>query len=157
MFNDVLTYINEVSLSVKIVVILCLSAIPFIESYFGSALGVLGGINPFVAVFVASAGNFTSMMLIVFGGNKIHGRITKNSSKQKTSGSRKRFNYLFEKYGVPGVSLLGQTVLPSQITSGLMAAMGIRRNQIIFWQSISIVLWGSVFAALTAAGISVVR
>ncbi len=65
-----------------------------------------------------------------------------------------RFNRIFDKYGIAGVSLLGQTLLPSQITSALMAVAGADKKKIIFWQTISILLWGTAFGLLAAAGVN---
>lgn len=42
-----------------------------------------------------------------------------------------------------GVSLLGQTILPSQITATAMVSFGADRNAVILWQTLSILLWGS--------------
>ena len=63
----------------------------------------------------------------------------------------------FDRYGVAGVSLLGQTILPSQITSAAMVSFGANRNAVIMWQVISIILWGVAFGVLTTLGVSLVR
>lgn len=64
---------------------------------------------------------------------------------------------MFDRFGVPGVSLLGQTVLPSQITSGMMVSFGASRNAVIVWQVISIIIWAIVFALIGQAGIALFR
>ncbi|MGK4066741.1 hypothetical protein AB0Y14_11875 [Rothia sp. HC945] len=157
MLEGIQTLLAETSLSLRVVIIFAISAIPFVESYFGSALGVLGGLHPAVAVAVASLGNFVSMVLLVYGGQQFHLWRTKGRNPEDRSRSVARFYRLFDKYGVPGVSLLGQTVLPSQITSGLMATLGADKNKIIAWQGLSIILWGALFAGLAAAGVAVVN
>ena len=55
---------------------------------------------------------------------------------------------------MPWVSLLGQTVLPSQITSAAMVGFGASQRQVIVWQIVSIVMWGVVFGALAAVGVT---
>ena len=45
--------------------VLLVGAIPFVESYFGSVVGVLGGLNPAVAIAAAVAGNIVSMLIVV--------------------------------------------------------------------------------------------
>ncbi|MFC7788228.1 hypothetical protein ACU045_04510 [Microbacterium sp. MAHUQ-60] len=64
---------------------------------------------------------------------------------------------MFDRFGVPGVSLLGQTVLPSQITSGMMVSFGASRNAVIFWQVISIILWALLFALIGMGGVALLR
>ena len=61
-----------------------------------------------------------------------------------------------DQYGVAGVSLLGQAILPSQITSMLMVTAGASKQKVILWQSISIVLWGIAFGALASAGLRLI-
>ena len=60
---------------------------------------------------------------------------------------------MFDKFGVPGVSLLGQTFLPSQITSSAMVGFGANRNVVAFWQVVAIILWGVLFGVLAMLGI----
>lgn len=55
------------------------------------------------------------------------------------------------------MSLLGQTLLPSQITSAALVSFGANRRQIIVWQFISIMVWGTVFATLVHLGVDVLR
>ncbi len=62
---------------------------------------------------------------------------------------------MFDRFGVPGVSLLGQTVLPSQITSMAMVSFGANRNTVAVWQIISIILWGVLFGVLATLGVNV--
>jgi hypothetical protein len=66
---------------------------------------------------------------------------------------RRRLRAQFDRYGVPGVSLLGQTILPSQITSAAMVGFGASRNAVILWQVISIILWGVAFGVLATVGV----
>lgn len=134
--------------------VMIVSAIPFVESYFGSAIGVAIGLNPVVAVLVAVIGNTISMLAFVYGAGAIRDKATKGKEKPMTH-RRERLRRMFDKFGVPGVSLLGQTVLPSQITSMAMVSFGANRNVVAFWQIISIILWGVVFGVLASLGVSV--
>ncbi len=134
--------------------ILLVSAIPFIESYFGAAIGVAIGLNPVVAILMAVIGNVISMLALVYGAGALRDRATKNRVTEPTA-KRQRLKRMFDRFGVPGVSLLGQTVLPSQITSMAMVSFGANRNAVAIWQIISIILWGVVFGVLATLGVSV--
>lgn len=125
-------------------------AIPFVESYFGSVIGVVAGINPIVAVTAAILGNIVSMVVLAVGAHSVRGKLVQGS--REPSARRQKLRRTFDKYGVAGVSLLGQTILPSQVTSAAMVSFGAPRNLVIFWQVISIVLWGVVFGALATLG-----
>jgi membrane protein YqaA with SNARE-associated domain len=128
------------------------SAIPFIESYFGSVIGILAGVNPVVAILAAIIGNTLSMIIFVLSAHGVRTTVTKNQEPKPLTPRKERLRKQFDRYGVPGVSLLGQTVLPSQITSAAMVSFGASKNRVILWQIISITLWGVAFGVLAALG-----
>lgn len=55
------------------------------------------------------------------------------------------------------MSLIGPTILPSQITSVAMISFGASKNAVILWQVISIIIWGTAFGVLATMGISLAR
>lgn len=129
------------------------SAIPFVESYFGSIIGVLLGLHPAIAITVAVLGNIVSMAIVVIAAGAVRQRATRDSTKE-LSPRRAKLKQRFDRFGVAGVSLLGQTLLPSQITSAAMVSFGASRNAVLFWQTISIILWGTAFGVLAALGVN---
>lgn len=130
-------------------------AIPFIESYGASVVGAVVGVPLYITLPFAVLGNIVSMVVMVLGAEKLHGLFRKNKPAAEPSKRKQKFFRIFEKYGVAGVSLIGQWFLPSQITSSMMAGAGVAKGKIIFWQVIAIALWGAVFAGLAVAGINV--
>lgn len=133
--------------------------IPFVESYFGSAIGVAIGLHPAVAVAAAVVGNAVSMLLFVLGTHATREKVrqARGGIVTEESPKRQRLRRMFDRFGVPGVSLLGQTFLPSQITSAAMVGFGASRNAVVVWQLVSIVLWGAIFGALAHLGVSLLR
>lgn len=137
--------------------VLVAGAIPFVESYFGSVLGVLVGVHPAAAVTAAIIGNIISMLVFVLTAHGVRSRVRGGSDPAQLRPSRAKLKARFDRYGVPGVSLLGQVFLPSQITSAAMVSFGASKNQVILWQVISIILWGVLFGVLATLGIAVLR
>lgn len=133
--------------------IVAAGAIPFVESYLGAALGVLAGLNPVVAIVAAVVGNVASMLALVLGAGGIRRRVV---GQREDSPRRARLRRAFDRYGVAGVSLLGQSILPSQVTATAMVSFGASRSAVIRWQIISIILWGTAFGVLTAVGVDLV-
>lgn len=131
--------------------VMAAGAIPFVESYFGSVIGIVAGITPIVAVGAAIVGNISSMLLVVLGVDAVRGKLARTS--EEPSSKHQRLRRMFDKYGVAGVSLVGQSILPSQITSTAMVSFGASRNVVIFWQVVSIVLWGIAFGVLATFGV----
>ena len=133
------------------------SAIPFVESYFGSVIGILAGINPVVAILAAIVGNVASMLIFVFSAHSVRSKVQAGKAPKPETARRAKLRQRFDKYGVAGVSLLGQTLLPSQITAAAMVSFGASRNAVIFWQVISITLWGVAFGVLASLGVTLLR
>lgn len=127
--------------------VILISAIPTIESDAGSFIGVLAGVSLFVAIPAAVIGNVSSMLFAVFAADKIRFFAKKkNGTLESTPKSQERARRLFDKWGVPGVSLFGSWFfLPNQLTSGLMVGFGASQKKVILWQVISIVVWAIVF------------
>lgn len=133
------------------------SAIPFVESYFGSVIGVLAGVNPVVAIVAAVIGNVVSMVIFVLSAHGVRSKVVAGNEAKEETPRRQRLRKSFDKYGVAGVSLLGQTILPSQITSAAMVSFGASKNRVILWQVISIILWGVAFGVFATLGVSLIR
>jgi len=134
--------------------IMVAGAIPFVESYAGSVIGVVAGLALPVAVGAAVAGNIVSMSALVLGTSAVRDKVTADRAREE-SPKRRRLRTAFDKYGVAGVSLVGQTILPSQITSAAMVSFGASRNAVLFWQTVSIILWGVAFGLLATFGVDV--
>lgn len=137
--------------------VMLISAIPFVESVLGSALGVVAGVPVVVAILAAVTGNALSMVLVVQIAHLTRSRVRRDSSQdpKELSPRRQRILRLSERFGVPGVSLLGQWVLPSQLTAPLLVSVGASRGWVILWQCAGIALWGVVFGTLAHLGYSV--
>ncbi|WP_221891902.1 hypothetical protein [Corynebacterium anserum] len=128
------------------------AAIPFVESYGASGIGVIVGVHPVLACAAAIIGNVISMLIAVNLSHLTRTGLTKNTTESRTAHKRARLKKLFDRFGVAVVSLIGQTVLPSQITSAAMVGFGASKRSVIIWQIVSIILWGVVFT-LAATGL----
>ena len=137
--------------------VMLIAAIPFVESYGGSVLGIIAGVNPVVAIVAAIVGNFVSMLIVVLTAHGVRSKVSSRKDPKPETARREKLRARFDRYGVAGVSLLGQTLLPSQITSGAMVSFGASKNAVIVWQTISIIIWGVVFGVLATLGITVLR
>lgn len=56
------------------------------------------------------------------------------------------------RFGVPGASLLAPLALPTMLTAAFFVASGVRKEWVILWQVIAIVLW-TTLAAAAATGL----
>lgn len=158
MVDSLQELINSLPPALQWLAVTAAGAVPFIESYFGSVIGILVGLSPPMAVIAAATGNIASVLVLVLGADNVRRRLAgapDDPSSEALSPRRRRIRTWFHRYGVPGVSLLGQTMLPSQITSAALVSLGAPRRAVICWQIISIVLWGTIFATLATLGADV--
>lgn len=136
--------------------ILLISAIPFIDSYLGSVIGIVIGLPALVAVPLAIIGNIVSVSLVVAITSAIRSKAVGDGAKA-SSPRREKIRRAMDKYGVAGVSLLGPFVLPSQFTSLAMISFGVNKKAVLAWQFVSIAIWGIAFGVLASLGVNMMR
>ena len=132
--------------------VMLIGAVPFVESYFGSVVGILTGVHPLLAVGAASAGNILSMLASVLAASSVRRRLKGNGNEGMESPRRRRLRAAFVRFGVAGANLFGQAILPSQITATALVSFGAPRRAVVLWQLISITLWGAAFGLLAVRG-----
>lgn len=150
-------------------------AVPFIEGEGAVTIGVIGGIHPVVAAIAAILGNFACVTVLVLAGSGARRAIVSRSrSRQavlagggtasddaliesaesgRSAARRVKFQRAFERYGVPGVSLLGPLLLPTQFTATMLAAAGIGKGRILLWQAIAIIGWTTLVTVVIAGAV----
>ncbi|MEN5072271.1 small multidrug efflux protein [Isoptericola cucumis] len=69
---------------------------------------------------------------------------------------RAKFQRAYERYGVPGVSLLGPLLLPTHFTATMLAASGVGKARILVWQAVAIVGWTTLTALVVSGVLSAV-
>jgi len=153
------TWTQELPTALQWLGVILVSAIPFVESYFGAPIGILAGLHPVIAVAAAVVGNMLSLILVVYVAHWVRTAILHKRPQQmdpEKSTKREKVRRIFDRFGVPGVSLLGPLALPSQFTAPLMVSFGASRHAVMFWMLISVIVWGVGFGLLAMWGLSLV-
>ncbi|MBF5082195.1 small multidrug efflux protein [Quadrisphaera sp. INWT6] len=151
------------------VVIALAGAVPFVEGEGAVVIGVLGGLHPVVAGVAAALGNFAVVALLVLASARTRRAVTAGRSSGgggaddavadpggRSSARRAKFQKAYERYGVPGVSLLGPLLLPTHFTATMLAATGVGVSRVLLWQAVAIVGWTTLTALIITGVISVV-
>lgn len=139
--------------------VILVSAIPFVESYFGAPIGILAGLPPVVAIIAAVVGNMLSLILVVYVAHWVRTAILHKRPRQmdpEKSAKREKVRRIFDRFGVPGVSILGPLALPSQFTAPLMVSFGASRHAVTLWMLVSVILWGAGFGLLAIWGLTLI-
>jgi len=66
----------------------------------------------------------------------------------KKSARRAKFQNALVRYGVPGVSLLGPLLLPTQFTATMLASSGVSKARVLFWQGLAIAGWSTLIGVV---------
>lgn len=153
-------------------------AIPFIEGEGAASIGIIGGIHPVIAAVAAIVGNFLCVAVLVLASSGARSAIvnrTRNGEAALAAGGtatetavqtaetsrkaarREKFQRAFERYGVPGVSLLGPLLLPTHFTATMLAAAGVNKARVLFWQALAIIGWTTVVAVIVGSAVYAIR
>ncbi len=175
-------FVAQVPELLQPVAVALIGAVPFVEGEGATAIGVIGGLHPVVAAVAAALGNFACVAVLVLLGSgarslvvnrrSTHARerdvagsgsgstirtIVERTDDGRTSQRKQKFQRALVRYGVPGVSLLGPLLLPTQFTATFLAAAGVARARILFWQALAIALWTTITAVIIWTTISALR
>lgn len=146
LFLNLVQFVSGLDSWMQVLGIMLVGAIPFIESYLGSFLGTIVGVDPFLAVPAAVIGNIVCTFILIAITSRVRAAATSGrEAKSELSPRRKKVVSYLERFGVPGVALLGPLVIASQITAPTLIAVGAKKSSVYLWTAISIALWGILF------------
>lgn len=175
-FRDLIAQVPDL---VQPLIVALAGAVPFIEGEGAATIGIIGGIHPAIAIVAAAIGNFVCVALLVLfssgarqaivtrrnesrnralvGAGEMDGAAATAVAEHPRPARKEKFLRALEKYGVPGVSLLGPLLLPTQFTATMLAAVGVGKARILFWQAIAIVGWTTVIALIVGGAVNAIQ
>jgi uncharacterized membrane protein len=178
-FQDLVAQVPEI---LQPFIVALAGAVPFVEGEGATTIGIIGGLNPVVAVAAGAIGNFLCVLVVVLltsgarsaivNRRRVHTNTTEpvlaasgtgrrsaraesiatleddHTVSDRKAARRAKFQRALDRYGVPGVSLLGPLLLPTQFTSTMLAAAGVAKTRVLFWQAIAILAWSILFGVV---------
>lgn len=133
------------------VLIFLLAAIPIIEIAVVIPVGIVKGLNPILVGFLAFLGNLVTVYLLVVFFKKY--QQWREKRKRKPQKRSKRAVDIWNKYGLPGLSLTAPILIGSHIAVIIAIAFGAKKVLTLFWMTISLGLWALVFTAASYYGV----
>ncbi|MFC6510747.1 small multidrug efflux protein [Promicromonospora citrea] len=160
--------VGQVPALVRPLIVALAGAIPYVEGEGGAVLGIVSGIHPVVAAVAAAAGNFLVVAgLVLLGSGARQAVVARRRAgsvavaeapeDERRAARRAKFTRAYERYGVPGVSLLGPLLLPTHFTATMLAATGVGKARVLVWQAVAIVGWTTLTALLVTGVLGAVR
>lgn len=114
--------------------------------------------EPAMAANAANAGTAGAVGAPLAGGaGEVAAAGRDGRSSDRKAARRAKFQKAYERYGVPGVSLLGPLLLPTHITAGMLAASGVGAVRVLVWQAAAIVVWTTITALVVTGVLVAVR
>jgi hypothetical protein len=154
--TDIVTALQELTLDLppflRWVGVLLAGMIPYVEAEGAAVLGIVAGIDTVVAIPAAVVGNAIALALVIWVIGAARTGLTRRRTTER-SPKRQRMRRVFDRYGVPGVSLLGPLLLPSHVTAAAMVGFGAPRMRVFVWSVVSVALWALVIGVLVHLGV----
>lgn len=134
------------------ITVFLLAAIPWIEVVIVIPLGIAGGLSPIAVVILAFTGNLLTVLIIIVLYEKLttwlERRRARKGITKPVSKKRERAKKIWERYGLPGLAIIGPFFVGTHLTAVMGMALGSRKNFVTFWMTCSLLVWT---VGLTAA------
>jgi len=137
------------------VLVFVLAALPFFEVIGVVPFAILSGLHPVTTAVIGFIGNFlTVLLLIVFVDWFKAWWLKRKEEKGDEQGEKKqlRARKIWERYGLPGLALIGPFIIGSHLAALMCMSFGTKRKQVAVWMTVSLMMWTALAASLTGAG-----
>ncbi|MGG3449830.1 small multi-drug export protein [Domibacillus aminovorans] len=130
------------------------AAIPWMEIALVIPVGIVRGLSPYWVMFLGFTGNMLTVLMLIVGYKKVEewvkNKLQKTGKAQLKQTDRARA--IMNKYGFPGLALLGPIFIGTHIAAFIGLSFGADKKWTALWLTISIGLWTLVFGIGTMLG-----
>jgi len=128
------------------IVVFLLASVPWIEVAAAIPIAIIRGLNPVAVTIIGFAGNLTTTILVIYLFDPIKAFILRKKGEMKEGGKREeRARKIWNKYGLPGLALLGPVLIGIHIAAFIGLTLGASKNWTLFWMTASLLVWSIVF------------
>ncbi|MBD8015872.1 small multi-drug export protein [Microbacterium sp. APC 3898] len=130
------------------------AAIPWFEIALVIPLGIIWGLSPFWVMVLAFVGNMVTVLALIIGFDRFQIWYNKRQEAKGKAVSKKneRAKRIWNKYGLPGLAMLGPILIGTHIAAFIGMTLGATKKNTTLWLTISIAVWTLAFGILTALG-----
>lgn len=130
------------------------AAIPWLEIALVIPLGIVWGLSPFWVMVLAFVGNMVTVLALIVGFDRFKDWYNKRQEAKGKPQNKKseRAKRIWNKYGLPGLALLGPILIGTHIAAFIGMTLGATKKNTTIWLAISIGVWTLAFGILTALG-----
>jgi uncharacterized SAM-binding protein YcdF (DUF218 family) len=156
LFIDVGTTIEEASGLLQYALVFVFAAIPIVEILVVVPIAIGLGLNPVLTAAFAFAGNVGSVYALILTYRRLlEWWAARRGDDGAESGDRyARARQLWDRYGLPGVSLGGPILTGVHIAAFVALLAGSPGRAVAAWMTMSIAVWTVALTAASVAGLS---
>ncbi|MFU8869782.1 small multi-drug export protein [Natronococcus sp.] len=151
---DVGTALEEATGIVQYALVFLFAAIPVVEILVVVPVAVGLGLNPVTTAVVAFAGNVGSVYALILGYRRLLEWWQSRTGSDEPSDRYARARRLWDRYGLPGVSLAGPVMTGVHIAALVALLAGSRGRLVAAWMTAGIAVWTVVLTVASVAGFS---
>lgn len=144
--------------------IFIMAATPWLELLLVIPIGIGMGLHPIPVAIVTFVGNALPVFIIIFLYNGImkwwERRKKKKQNENETEEEKGKKNKrgdrakrIFQKYGLPGLALLGPAVTGIHLATLIAMSFRARKINIMIWMNVSLIIWTIVMTVASVHGI----
>jgi hypothetical protein len=137
----------------ELVKLLAVFGLGTIELWTAIPAGFVMGLHPLLIGMISAAGATSSVMFILFLGEKIRNRLVPSGSDQVEK-KHGRIYRIWERYGAPGMGLLSPLITGAPLGAALGVALGVQKGRLLFWMTGGIILWTSILTIIGMLGLA---
>lgn len=158
MIQEIFQRIEEINIVYQYIAVFIIGFVPFFEAFVAVPIGILLDL-PFISVVIVGiTANWLSVMAAMVFSSFIKSLFfekEKNNSDLFINRRIQKAKIYFNKYGVPGISLLGPLVGTNHIGALVCIIAKANKRNIILWQTISIIIWAVGSGVLLIYGVDI--
>jgi uncharacterized membrane protein len=142
------------------------AAIPWLEVLLVVPAGVVAGLPPIPTALVGALGNTLTLLPLVIAGDRVRAwwrerrrrrggsdDADDDAADARASSRGARAKRAFDRFGLPGLALLGPLLTGVHVAAVAGLAAGAERRATAVWLTAGVFLWSFLAAGLTAFGI----
>lgn len=152
--------------------VLVAAATPWLEVLLVVPAGIVAGLSPAPVIVVAAVGNVATLVPAVYGSDRVRQWWRQRRGQRvlaatpavdapgdgvqppaEDRGARRRARHLFDRYGLPGLAVLGPLVTGIHVAAVAAIAAGADRRRTLTWLAGGVAVWSALAGLLTVLGI----
>ncbi|GIN22119.1 MAG TPA: DNA-binding protein [Bacillus bacterium] len=136
------------------IVVFLLAGVPWIELAAVIPIAIIRGLQPVLVIILGFSGNLLTALLVIYLFEPIKNYLFRKRGDSKESGKREeRAKRIWNKYGLPGLALLGPVLIGIHIAAFIGLSLGAGKNWTLLWVTISLFIWSIVLGTAAHYGV----